>query len=1390
MGKNGNQVCLTENKVKENEMQKQIDSVSLQRKQHMQGKKKRLKMLYARRKHEINSCVNNNAMYASNDPYIIKLPISSGHNLLTFLDTGSQISTVKFNLAKQLLATGLYQTRRNDCTAVCANGQKLKMEFQILLNFFVNGKSFLHWCWVSKDVSYPGAILAGLDLIKHLKINMNPVSIYRPITIGGVNYPIIPLSKSPKTIKIVVNKISAQVPNVNKEKYSVKVIGKQRAKGSSICHLRCTVQLNDNNVVAEKGKTFLVNPCFKKDSGIRIPHAVVKNNEEFYVPCFNFNERLVEFPNTAIVASAELIDDSEIEERLDQAPDLNPDEFVEQLKKLKLDHLNKEQQEQLLKLLSKFEAAFSTAKAPLGKVTCLKAEIKTNPPDQVVYTPQYRIPHALRGELEKIIQDLLKQGVIEPCLSPYSNPVLLVKKKNGTWRFAQDCRNLNKILVDQIYPLPRIGEVLESLQGMEYFTSLDARSGFHQIEVAEEDTDKLAFRVHNGTYKFKRLVFGLKNSTYIFQKAIDIILREILGKSAMCYVDDIVIYSKSWLEHLNHLREALTLLVKGGLKLALNKSEFGKKKLLFLGFEVSGEGVRPNPEKVKDILKIPPPTCEKEIRQFVAAAGFFRTLIPKFAEITAPLTELLKKDVPFVWTNKENEAFVKLKQALTSDPITIHPNFEKTFFLHTDASLLSLGACLTQQGENGVMQPVSYFSRKFKGPELNYSTVEREALAIIAAIKNFHYYLFGRKFVVVTDHKPLCTIFKKTNTQNSRIARWSTFISQYDFEVVYKEGKSNVVPDLLSRIPSENESEKKTQCETSENKQNEIIEQGVSKADNKSICEVNTEIVLDSSESDSLVDNESVNNVNLSALVNKNRNESVQNRQSSLEFLLNKDGKTANQGHMNPLWKNFYTENIIKEQKEDVFCKKITSYLKREELVKAPRNCNLEDFCLDNEVLYFVPTSAMEDGMKIEMRVVVPEKLINDAMQLAHVGVTHAHFGYKKTLFKARSLFYIPNLPKHVKDVCMSCLECARRKAGITQTSTLGQFEPVQQPLDHVHMDLLGNLPVSRLGNRYILSIVDRYSHYVTLYALPNKETNTVAQFFVQFILKNSLPTKVTSDRGGEFVSAVMKRVCEIFGTEKINTTANHPDSNGLCETYNTSIMNVLTFLMEGDVTLWDTHLNYISSAINSSLCSRTNNTAFYLFHGREYRFPISGMLQQRRTFYDLDSNYAHEVQARVNRTYELVKQEMAKREVAVKQQYDKKAKTFEFAPGSLIMLKNSARTGQYPMPKMNPRFTGPYRIIQNIKNRNLLIRDVFGPQKSQYVHSNRCKPYKPTSDCFPKFEEEIQEASAGTGKSVLTDRENRDAELQRQENQMVQVAPNNMQSKFPSHNYNLRSRF
>jgi len=412
----------------------------------------------------------------------------------------------------------------------------------------------------------------------------------------------------------------------------------------------------------------------------------------------------------------------------------------------------------------------------------------------------YRYPFYQKEEIEKIVRDLLQTSVIRPSHSPFSSPILLVRKADGTWRMWMDYRALNKVTIKDKFPIPVIDELLDELWGARVFSKLDLRSGYHQIQVVDSDIPKTAFITHEGHYEFLVMPFGLTNAPSTFQGLMNHIFNPYLRKFILVFFDDILVYSKDFEAHLGHLKPTLELLRQHQLYAKKSKCRFGVKEVDYLGHIVSNHGVCADPNKIKAVLDWPSPKSIKSLRGFLGLIRYYMKFIRQYGSIVAPLTAMLKKNA-FVWTCEAKEAFQALRMAVTQTPVLALPNFSQTFIIECDANGFGIWAVLMRN-----KRPIAYISKALKGKALHMSTYEKELFALVTAIQKWRPYLLGQSFVVKIDQQSLKVLLEqKVGTPFQQ--KWLTKLLGYDFSFEYKKGVDNKVVDALSRKEESDDSD-------------------------------------------------------------------------------------------------------------------------------------------------------------------------------------------------------------------------------------------------------------------------------------------------------------------------------------------------------------------------------------------------------------------------------------------------------------------------------------------------------------------------------------------------------------------------------------------------------
>jgi len=665
---------------------------------------------------------------------MVRLMIS-GKMINAFIDTGSEATLLKHS-AQTLIAPSRTSEPRRRLQGASGASLAITGERDVILQ--INDKNIVtHRVCIVDGVDFPGDILIGIDLLKRLDFRLGYDSRTNNsyLRLRGKAFTVRYVNKDSLELTAVVMKMKGMSVPVPPARAAIRRSVSCPPESGRFVPVRVPDALI--------GKQLLVEGL---GYSVILPREVIKpSSKEAVVWVVNPTLNPVKLKN-----GTHLVELHEVEEMCDtpEAPG-NVASIADTpvaavptsaLEKISLQHLSDHRKSQVCKVLAQYPRLFSGDKFAIGEVPDIVHEIPTQEKHPLCQR-QWRLPEAAKRHIREECEQMLKAGVIEPSSSPWLSPVVLVKKKDGTLRFCVDYRNLNSVTIADSYPLPRMDELLDELGGTSVFTLLDSRSAYWSIPVKPEDRPKTAFSDGHRLYQFRRMPFGLCTAPSTFQRTVNLVLSPVLGKHTIAYLDDIVVHSATFEEHIKHLNETLLLLDKAGFKLNLEKCDFAVSNFRFLGYRVTPQGFLPDPEKVKSIEEMLPPKNQKGVRRFLGAAGFFRKFVPKYAKIAAPLTRLTRKDVRFVWGPDQRDAFIKLKDLLITAPVLAKPDFEKNFELHTDASQVAIGACLMQTDDQNELHPIAYFSRKLRGAETRYSATDLEALAVVESVRHFDAYL-------------------------------------------------------------------------------------------------------------------------------------------------------------------------------------------------------------------------------------------------------------------------------------------------------------------------------------------------------------------------------------------------------------------------------------------------------------------------------------------------------------------------------------------------------------------------------------------------------------------------------------------------------------------------
>ena len=942
----------------------------------------------------------------------------------------------------------------------------------------------------------------------------------------------------------------------------------------------------------------------------------------------------------------------------------NSEESVTDTLTIETDGLTNDEIHSIKQLLERHKSIFSTGETDIGHCTFIKHAINLTD-DRPFKQRHRRIPPAMIDEVRAHIEQLASSGIIQPSYSPWASNVVLVRKKDGKLRMCVDYRQLNNRTVKDSYALPRIEEILDTLAGSKYFTVLDMKSGYHQVDVLEEHKCRTAFTVGPlGLWEFNRLPFGLSNAPATYQRLMEQCLGDLNMKICAIYLADLIIFSSTLEEHLERLDMVLQRLKECNLKLSPSKCKFLQTKVKYVGHIVSENGVEADPEKIEKVRNWHTPKNGDEIRQFTSFAGYYRRFVKDFSKIAKPLTDLhpnttvkngkkVKTSKPFVWGIEQQNAFEQLKDALSSQPVLGYADYNLPFELHTDASSKGLGAVLYQK-QDGKMRVISYASRGLKRSEKNYPAAKLEFLALKWAVsEKLHDYLYGTKFTVVTDNNPLTYALSKAKLDATG-HRWLSSLAPYDFNITYRPGKSNIDADILSRYPGNVNEE--TEDVTSDSI--------------KVIC---ARVAMPPLETISMsVDIISATEFPGEPMAQMDQRE-IRKQQLEDSFL----------GFwVRAVRKKEQPERAILKTREDLAMLKIFSSLK---LVRG--------------VLY---RETQVDSEKKNL-LVLPSCFIEQVLTGLHNDMGHP--GKDRTLSLLRDRFYWPGMTSDTDAWITNCGRCIRRK---TRTDVRAPLVNITShyPLELVCIDYL-TLEPSQGNICNILVITDHFTRFAVAIPTRNQTAKTTADaLYKEFIVRYGIPARLHADQGANFESQLMQELCEIMGIKKSRTTPYHAAGNGMTERFNRTLISMLATLEEDKKRNWKQFVAPLVHAYNCIKHESTGYSPFHLLFGREPRLPVDVAFDLNRDKENDASytDYITDLQRSIQEAFDKVQINADKARVKQKLTYDIKARAAKLEVGDRVLVKILAFDGKH---KLSDKWTEEIYVVTEHPNLDIPVYKV-----------------------------------------------------------------------------------
>lgn len=1138
------------------------------------------------------------------------------NNIITnsLLDSGSSISLIDHDFFNQNKANLTY---RNISRSVVISTLNSKIHFYacIVLTFKIKGIFFKNPFFVTDIQDKNFKLLLGYDF---LNVNRAVIDTHNMIVkLDKVSTPICydsqNLNDCDTSVKDINFCMSNQTENI------VKLARKVQLDAGESAYALLSANVNDDC----KDNFVCFNPEIKIKNLSVMPsiHQCSNSNNQFnfYVCLTNESKEILHVNKHSVMGTLSPVTLAQPEGTVD--PDcvnetvnyiqptsdmLNARKSEFDLNNFNFKHLSADEKDSISNLLKHNYAAFSSSLNTLGHTDRIVPKLNFTH-DYPIKTLPFPVPQAIQSQAKSMLDELISANILERCVSEWACPMLLVKKKpdakgHVSYRLALDLRLINQIIQHSSYPLPKIQDIISNMAQFNFFSTLDLKNAYHQIDLPREYQDKLTVTTMWGSFRYKRLVFGLKTAASTFQALIDTVVEESRLVGVFAYQDDIVICSNSFEETCTKIETLLKTFIKYNLTVCPQKCSFHTTEIDYLGFNIKSNTISPVASNIQKITAFQPPKTKRHLKRFLGLCSYYRHLVPSYAQVINPLVQMTSPSVPLRWDSEQLDAFHQLQAIFFKAPFVRQPDWNSTFYLNTDASKQAISAVLLQKfGDN--LHPVSYFSKTLNKAESNYPAIKLELMAIVKSVEAFKNYLYNRQFYILSDSKPL-QHYKKTVSPANIITRWLLQLSEFSFLFKHIPGKYNLLPDYFSRDPTvvsqtlntdptlldsheilpiveSNEVGEVNNLNSVDVSYNNCVEDIQMLGNTQNVCT----IVPPGHKSGDAIELKGTTHIGLPSFKCNNINfRSTACDESS--NILHKVLYMASTKETIGLSEIIPSELLRAQLQDSALC---TLY---NQVAQFPDKFKPTYF-IDNNSMILMTTKGCHNDKnsgRFDHRMCLPQSLVQKAIGIAHT----THLGIAKTFELVSARYYIKGLFKIVETFVKGCNTCNKVKNLNIPKAPLQSKEIPRRVLDLVSMDILGPFQ----NNIYVLNIVDVFSRHLQLYPLERIRANDVVEALFHYINIFGRPHHILTDNGTQFTSAVFTQFLEKFGIHLSHSSVNHPEANAVSERVNRSIKNTIYCLQRQGVSL--RHALALHCAVyNSTVHPATKASPNFIHFGR-----------------------------------------------------------------------------------------------------------------------------------------------------------------------------------------------